>query len=181
MKKAYLIAPLVGLGLFATAYAFHTRDYAARQSAHARRLEETRQKRFAAEAVARKCAYDEAAAAREKRALARAEEAARAAAEKDARLTAEQQRERAAHDEKQAQRRLDALQRKLTAVEAALARTARETEALQDENTHLLAWTEQTEANRRSLFALLDQLDAVERVRARLESAGKKPRGSSPL
>lgn len=176
MKKIYVLAPVVALGVFSAVWWNHGSAREARLAAHRGREEALRQQKLREAADARTKAMADATVAREARAREQAEKAQREERWKALRL-AEEQRSLAAGAKAQALRtRLEQSRAELDRVEAGIARGEERARELGGEERFLADCVRRAEENRASYLALLERFEAAERASA--AAASNPPAGS---
>lgn len=174
MNKAYLIAPLVALLVFAGFFTQFKSGYQARENAHDELVQSDKKAKLAAELAARRQALDDAMRIQAERKKEREAREAEERARKDARQVALDARDKAFHDQEDAIKQADSFQKDIDADQDAMAKLTGDRKSSLDELAFLQTYIEKAKANVRALQDVLVKIDAAEQARQAAAEAAKK-------
>jgi colicin import membrane protein len=173
--KTYLIWPVIGLLVFGAFYWNASKGFAEKAHQEEIRKQEEKKARMLRDAEVRKKAIEDAIAAQQVRAAARAAKEKIQEEEKKAHDALVDRRMRAFDDvNKRLRPQVERLKGDVEEIQAQIEKLNQEKKQYADEEAFLRTYVRQAEANVKTYLGLLDQLDAAEKARAAAEAAAKK-------
>jgi hypothetical protein len=162
MKKIYVIGPLAGLLVFGGIYWQHAEKHAAQLAQVKLDEERAREEKRVQQDAARRLAMEQATAALAKRNAERAEKERIEEAQKLARAELETRRNTAFDRTRRLRPTIDRLRSEIETLNAAIARNEERKRELEQEQVFLADYVRQAEANRATIYAVLEKLESVE-------------------
>ncbi len=167
MNKVYFTAPLIGLIVFASLYAWSRSGHEQRTAERQAAAQAEHAAKIAAEVEARRVALDEIMREQAKLREERAARQAREAAEREARAVALDARDAAFRDQERLTRDIERLKREVTTEQEAVAKLQTDHDALLAEQAFLKTIVPQARANTEALQRVLQQIADAESARAK--------------